>query len=402
MPTDSTAEESAQQGNPRLGRTVTTVAFDETVRAFVPPPLPPEPPVAISEELLRRLSEADRAIGRLDGVAMLLPDKALFLYMYVRKEAVLSSQIEGTQSTLDDLLRFENEALAGKPVDDVAEVSNYVDAMMFGLERLRDPKGLPLCLRLLREMHARLLRSGRRETKNPGEFRSSQNWLGGTRPGNAEFVPPPVNEMDACLNDLERFLQDDSLHIPPLMKAGMLHVQFETIHPFLDGNGRLGRLLIALFLVDKDVLREPLLYLSLYLKTHRQTYYRLLQDVRLKGDWETWLEFFLAGVAETANNAYESAMRIVTLFRNDRERVSAASDQTNSMLRIHELLQTHPFLNAAQAQRNTGLSAPTVNKAFGALESLGIVREVTGKQRGRVFAYGAFLDILDEGTDVSA
>lgn len=402
MPTDSNAEESAQRGNPRIGRFVTTVAFDETVRAFVPPPLPPEPPVAISEELLRRLSEADRAVGRLDGVAMLLPDKALFLYMYVRKEAVLSSQIEGTQSTLDDLLRFENEALAGKPVDDVAEVSNYVDAMMFGLERLRDPKGLPLCLRLLREMHARLLRSGRGEAKNPGEFRRSQNWLGGTRPGNAEFVPPPVNEMDACLNDLECFLQDDSRHIPPLMKAGMLHVQFETIHPFLDGNGRLGRLLIALFLVDKDVLREPLLYLSLYLKTHRQTYYRLLQDVRLKGDWETWLEFFLIGVAETANNAYDSAMRIVALFRNDRERISAAGDQTNSMLRIHELLQTHPFVNAAQAQRKTGLSAPTVNKAFEALESLGVVREVTGKQRGRVFAYGAFLDILDEGTDVSA
>ena len=402
MPTDSNAEESAQRGNPRIGRFVTTVAFDETVRAFVPPPLPPEPPVAISEELLRRLSEADRAVGRLDGVAMLLPYKALFLYMYVRKEAVLSSQIEGTQSTLDDLLRFENEALAGKPVDDVAEVSNYVDAMMFGLERLRDPKGLPLCLRLLREMHARLLRSGRGEAKNPGEFRRSQNWLGGTRPGNAEFVPPPVNEMDACLNDLECFLQDDSRHIPPLMKAGMLHVQFETIHPFLDGNGRLGRLLIALFLVDKDVLREPLLYLSLYLKTHRQTYYRLLQDVRLKGDWETWLEFFLIGVAETANNAYDSAMRIVALFRNDRERISAAGDQTNSMLRIHELLQTHPFVNAAQAQRKTGLSAPTVNKAFEALESLGVVREVTGKQRGRVFACGAFLDILDEGTDVSA
>lgn len=333
---------------------------------------------------------------------MLLPDRALFLYMYVRKEAVLSSQIEGTQSTLDDLLRFENEALAGKPLDDVTEVSNYVDAIMFGLERIRDQKGLPLCLRLLREMHARLLKSGRGEAKNPGEFRRSQNWLGGTRPGNAEFVPPPVNEMDTCLNDLERFLQDDSRPIPPLLKAGLLHVQFETIHPFLDGNGRLGRLLIALFLVEKNVLREPLLYLSLYLKTHQQTYYRLLQDVRLKGDWETWLEFFLKGVTETANNAYDSAMRIVALFRNDRERISAAGDQTNSMLRIHELMQTHPFLNAAQAQRNTGLSAPTVNKAFEALEALGIVREVTGRRRGRVFAYQALLDILDAGTDVSA
>ena len=386
----------------RIGRLVTTVAFNETVNAYVPQPLPPSPPLALTDELMNRLSEADRAVGRLDGVAMLLPDKALFLYMYVRKEAVLSSQIEGTQSTLDELLRYENEALAGKPLDDIAEVSNYVGAMMYGLERLKDPKGLPLCLRLLREMHARLLQKGRGENKDPGEFRRSQNWLGGTRPGNAQFVPPPVSEMDACLSDLERFMQDDSRPMPPLVKAGLLHVQFETIHPFLDGNGRLGRLLIALFLVEKGVLREPLLYLSLYLKTRREDYYRLLQEVREKGNWETWLEFFLEGVAYTANNAYESAMGIVSLFRSDRERIAAAGDQTNSMLRIHELMQTHPFLNAAQAQRKTGLSAPTVNKAFEGLEGLGIVHEVTGKQRGRVFAYEAFLEILDAGTDVAA
>ncbi|PKO34979.1 MAG: cell filamentation protein Fic [Betaproteobacteria bacterium HGW-Betaproteobacteria-7] len=397
-PTDPSQDQSAS----RIGRYVTTVAFNETVNAYVPPPLPPSPPLLLSDELLRRLSEADRAVGRLDGVAMLLPDKALFLYMYVRKEAVLSSQIEGTQSTLDELLRYENEALAGKPLDDITEVSNYVDAMMYGLERLRDPQGLPLCLRLLREMHARLLQKGRGENKDPGEFRRSQNWLGGTRPGNAQFVPPPVNEMNVCLNDLERFLQDDSRPMPPLIKAALLHVQFETIHPFLDGNGRLGRLLIALFLVDKGVLREPLLYLSLYLKSRREDYYRLLQEVRLKGDWETWMEFFLDGVAATANNAFESAMDIVALFRSDRERIAATGDQTNSMLRIHELMQTHPFLNAAQAQRKTGLSAPTVNKAFEALEGLGVVREVTGKQRGRVFAYGAFLDILDAGTGVVA
>jgi Fic family protein len=401
MPTTQT-DQSQDPNATRIGRLVTTVAFNETVNAYVPQPLPPSPPLVLSDELLNRLSEADRAVGRLDGVAMLLPDKALFLYMYVRKEAVLSSQIEGTQSTLDELLRYENEALAGKPLDDITEVSNYVDAMMYGLERLKDPKGLPLCLRLLREMHARLLQKGRGENKDPGEFRRSQNWLGGTRPGNAQFVPPPVNEMDACLSDLERFMQDDSRPIPPLVKAGLLHVQFETIHPFLDGNGRLGRLLIALFLVDKGVLREPLLYLSLYLKTRREDYYRLLQEVRVKGNWETWLEFFLEGVAYTANNAYESAMGIVSLFRSDRERIAAAGDQTNSMLRIHELLQIHPFLNAAQAQRKTGLSAPTVNKSFEGLEGLGIVHEVTGKQRGRVFAYGAFLDILDAGTDVAA
>lgn len=385
----------------RIGRYVSTVAFDETVSAYVPPPLPPVPYLAMSDDLLHRLSEADRAVGRLDGVAMLLPDKALFLYMYVRKEAVLSSQIEGTQSTLNELLRYESTALAGKPLDDITEVSNYVDAMMHGLERLRDPRGLPLCLRLLREMHARLLQGGRGADKNPGEFRRSQNWLGGTRPGNAQFVPPPVNEMSGCLNDLERFLQDESRPIPPLVKAALLHVQFETIHPFLDGNGRLGRLLIALFLVDKGVLREPLLYLSLYLKTRREDYYRLLQDVRLRGDWEAWLEFFLEGVAETANNAYESAMEIVSLFRIDRERIAAAGDQTSSMLRVHEQMQTQPFLNAAQAQQRTGLSAPTVNKAFEALENLGIIREVTGKQRGRVFGYYGFLRILDAGTDIA-
>jgi Fic family protein len=397
--TDTSTPEDLSR-NPRIGTYISTVAYDEIVKAYVPPPLPPTPPLVISNELLRRLSEADRAVGRLDGVAMLLPDKALFLYMYVRKEAVLSSQIEGTQSTLDDLLQFENLALAGKPLDDITEVSNYVDAMMYGLSVLRDPNGLPLCLRLLREMHARLLQRGRGEAKSPGEFRRSQNWLGGTRPGNAQYVPPPVNEMHACLSDLERFMHDDSTHIPPLMKAGLLHVQFETIHPFLDGNGRLGRLLIALFLVEKGVLREPLLYLSLYLKTYREDYYRLLQEVRLRGDWEAWLEFFLKGVAETANNAYESAMHIVTLFRSDRERIAVCGEQTNSMLRIHELVQTHPFVNAAQAQQKTGLSAPTVNKAFEALQALGIVREITGKQRGRVFAYDTLLRILDSGTEV--
>ncbi|MFC4524791.1 Fic family protein [Cupriavidus pinatubonensis] len=401
MPTDDPALVPAPP-NPRIGRYVSTVAFDETVNAYVPPPLPPEPPLTLAPQLLQRLSEADRAIGRLDGVAMLLPDKALFLYMYVRKEAVLSSQIEGTQSTLDDLLQYENAALAGKPLDDITEVSNYVDAMMYGLSVLRDPKGLPLCLRLLRDMHARLLQKGRGEAKHPGEFRRSQNWLGGTRPGNAHYVPPPVNEMQTCLSDLERFLQDDSAQIPPLIKAGFLHVQFESIHPFLDGNGRLGRLLIALFLVEKKILQEPLLYLSLYLKTHREQYYRLLQDVRLRGDWEVWTEFFLTGVAETANNAHESAMRIVTLFQADRERISASGEQINSMLRIHELLRTHPFLNAAQAQQKTGLSAPTVNKAFESLEKLEIVKEVTGKQRGRVFAYSEFLSILDSGTEVQA
>jgi len=265
--------------NPRLGRHIETPVAGEVVRAFVPPPLPPTPPIDILC-LLERLSLAERALGRLDGITMMLPRQELFLYMYVRKEAVLSSQIEGTQSTLSDLLRFETDARAGEPIDDIREVSSYVDAMMHGLERLET---LPLSLRLIREMHARLLQDGRGGTKAPGEFRRSQNWIGGTRPGNALFVPPPVIELDGCLADFERFLHEDASQLPALIKAGLLHVQFETIHPFLDGNGRLGRLLVTLYLCVHGVLRQPLLYLSLYLKAHRADYYRLLQEVRENG-----------------------------------------------------------------------------------------------------------------------
>ena len=270
-----------------------------------------------------------------------------------------------------------------------------------GLAWLRDPspEGLPLCLRLVREMHARLLRGGRGQAKDPGEFRRSQNWLGGTRPGNAVYVPPPVKEMHVCLNELEAFIQDDTASLPPLIKAGLMHVQFETIHPFLDGNGRLGRLLVALFLVDQQVLREPLLYLSLYLKTHRADYYRLLQEVRERGTWEAWLEFFLDGVAQTANNAYDSALRIVTLFRTDRDRLRASGGRTSSALRIHDLMQAQPFLTAPQVVQRTGLSMPTVNTSLELLEREGIVHEITGKRRGRVYAYSAFLQILGEGTD---
>ena len=275
--------------NPRLGRFVETPVAGEIVRAFVPPPLPPAPPIDVLA-LLERLSLAERALGRLDGITMLLPRQELFLYMYVRKEAVLSSQIEGTQSTLSDLLRFETEAQAGQPIDDIREVSNYVDAMMYGLERLEE---LPLSLRLIREMHERLLQSGRGGTKSPGEFRRSQNWIGGTRPGNALFVPPPITELDACLDALERFMHEDESRLPALIKAGLLHVQFETIHP-VPGRQRPHRPLAGDAVpVRHGVLRKPLLYLSLYLKTHRADYYRLLQEVREHGAWEAWLDFFL-------------------------------------------------------------------------------------------------------------
>lgn len=380
--------------NKRLGRMVETPVAGEIVRAFVPPALPPEPPIDILR-LLPQLSAAERALGRLDGITVLLPRQELFLYMYVRKEAVLSSQIEGTQSTLSDLLRFETEAEAGQPIDDIREVSNYVDAMMFGLERLAE---LPLSLRLIREMHERLMQSGRGETKNPGEFRRSQNWIGGTRPGNALFVPPPVAELDVGLDHFERFLHEEASRLPPLIKAGLMHVQFETLHPFLDGNGRIGRLLVTLYLCVQDVLRKPLLYLSLYLKSHRADYYRLLQEVREQGAWEAWLEFFLVGVAETANQAFDAATRIVELFKQDRERIAAQSDRAGSALRIHDLLQQNPFATATALVTQTGLTAPTVNAALGDLQRLGIVEEVTGRRRGRVFGYRAYLDILNEGT----
>lgn len=383
------------QPNPRLGRFVETQVAGEIVRAFVPPPLPPAPPIDVLA-LLDRLSLAERALGRLDGIAMLLPRPELFLYMYVRKEAVLSSQIEGTRSTLSDLLRFEAEARSGQPIDDIREVSNYVDAMMHGLERL---EALPLSLRLVREMHARLLQGGRGGAKSPGEFRRSQNWIGGTRPGNALFVPPPPMELDACLDAFERFMHEDQSRLPPLIKAGLLHVQFETIHPFLDGNGRIGRLLVTLYLCVHGVLRKPLLYLSLYLKAHRADYYRLLNEVRERGAWEAWLDFFLAGVADTANQAFDAATRIGELFNQDRERIVGQSARAGSALRIHDLLQQSPYLTANRLVERTGLSAPTVNAALADLERLGIVEEVTGRRRGRVFGYRRYLAILSEGTD---
>jgi Fic family protein len=379
----------------RLGRFVETPVAGEIVRAFVPPPLPPIPAIDVLA-LLDRLSLAERALGRLDGITMLLPRQELFLYMYVRKEAVLSSQIEGTQSTLSDLLRFETEAQAGQPIDDIREVSNYVDAMMHGLERL---EVLPLSLRLVREMHERLLQSGRGGTKSPGEFRRSQNWIGGTRPGNALFVPPPTTELDACLDALERFMHEEESRLPALIKAGLLHVQFETIHPFLDGNGRIGRLLVTLYLCVQGVLRKPLLYLSLYLKAHRADYYRLLQEVREHGAWEAWLDFFLTGVADTANQAFDAATRIVELFKTDRERITAESERAGSALRIHDLFQQNPYQTSNLLVDRTGLSAPTVNAALVDLERLGIVEEVTGRRRGRVFGYRRYLAIVSEGTD---
>jgi Fic family protein len=374
----------------RLGTFHETAVAGEKVRAYVPTPLPPNPPILLTG-MLERLSAADRALGRLDGVSLLLPNKELFLYMYIRKEAVLSSQIEGTQSTLNDLLRFESDAGAGAPVDDIREVSNYVNAMMHGLERM---KTLPLSLRLIREMHAMLLDSGRGARMAPGEFRTTQNWIGGTRPGNAVYVPPPPHLLMQSLDQFEKYIHSKTPEIPPLIKAGLLHVQFESIHPFLDGNGRLGRLLITIFLCANGVMHEPLLYLSLYFKSHRADYYRLLQEVREHGAWEAWLEFFLTGVTETANEAFDSATKIASLFAKDRERIANAGERTGSTLQVYEALKTSPFATAAKMAVTTGLTMPTVNGALEQLLKLGIVEEVTGKRRGRVFGYREYLTIL--------
>jgi Fic family protein len=380
----------------RLGRYVTTVAGGEAVRAFVPPPLPPDPPLQL-EGLVGLVEVASRALGRLDGVTSILPDPPLFIYMYVRKEALLSSQIEGTQSSLSELLLFEDEELPGAPLDDVLEVSNYVAAMNHGLARLRG--GFPLSLRLIREIHAVLLARGRGSDKAPGAFRRSQNWVGGSRPGNALYVPPPPQMVTGLMSALESFLHADTPGIPLLVKAGLAHHQFESIHPFLDGNGRLGRLLITFLLCAAGALREPTLYLSLYFKTHRRRYYDLLQDVRERGTWESWLAFFLEGVRDTSVQAADTARRILSLFEEDQARIEKLGRAAASALRLHQLLQTRPTTSIPAAARHLRLSPPTVRNAAAQLVRLGILRETTGRRRGQRFAYERYLGILNEGTE---
>jgi Fic family protein len=382
--------------NSRLGTYVSKTAAGETVRAFVPPPLPPDPPVDLTG-LYPQLDRANQAIGRLDGLTTLLPDTRLFLYLYVRKEALLSSQIEGTKSSFSDLLLFENEAVPSVPIDDVEEVSNYVAAMQHGLRRIKG--GFPLSLRLIREIHAILLRGGRGANKTPGEFRRSQNWIGGNRPGNAAFVPPSPELMLECLDRFEHFLHDEKHNLPVLVEAGLIHVQFETIHPFLDGNGRLGRLLITLLLCAKGVLREPLLYLSLYFKSHRQRYYDLLQRVRTEGVWEEWLDFFLEGTESTARQAADTAVQILHLFEVDRKKIRATGRKAASGLAVHEYLQAHPLTKIGPAAKNLKLSIPTVTSALETLTKLKIAKESTGKRRDRLFAYPRYLHILSEGTE---
>jgi Fic family protein len=379
------------------GRYQVTAVGGESVRAFVPAALPPVPPPVLDGGLQARLESAVLALGRLDGVSTLLPDKALFLYTYVRKEAVLSSRIEGTQSSLSDLLLFELDEAPGVPLDDVVEVSNYVAALDHGLARLRG--GFPLSNRLIREIHGVLLSRGRGSGKDRGEFRRSQNWIGGSRPGNAVFVPPPHRSVPDCMAALEKFLQAEGDGLPVLLRAGLAHVQFETIHPFLDGNGRVGRLLITFLLCHAGVLRDPLLYLSLWFKQNRPTYYELLDRVRAEGDWESWLSFFLQGVKEVGDGAVSTAERLGEMFRTDRARVESAGRRAGSGLRVHEALKARPIQSVTSVCDVTRLSFPAVSSAMGLLVELGIARELTGKRRNRLFVYDRYLAILNEGTE---
>ncbi len=381
-----------------LSGTKVPISFvGEPCFAFVPHALPPEPPLVWDASLHRMAERASVAIGRLSGVTGQLPDAQLFLYAYVRKEAVLSSQIEGTQSSLSELLLFENDAAVGAPLDDVTEVSNYVAAMEHGLKRLGE--GFPLSLRLLKEVHGVLLAKGRGSEKMPGEFRTSQNWIGGSRPGNALFVPPPPDQVIACMGSLELFLHNQE--IPSLIRAGLAHAQFETIHPFLDGNGRTGRLLVTLLLCHDQVLAQPLLYLSLFLKSHRSTYYELLQRVRTHGNWEAWLDFFLQGIEETANQAASTASRLLQVFQQDRTRLHALGRRGVSAIKLHDVLQKQPVVTVPRLVAKFGFTAPTANSALVVLIEQGIVREITGYRRNRVFSYAEYLRTLNEGTELS-
>jgi len=381
------------------GRYQSMARVGEQFQAFVPVPLPPDPPLALDGTLQQALERALLALGRLDSISTMLPAPELFIYSYVRKEAVLSSQIEGTQSSLSDLLLYELEQAPGVPRNDldVVEVSNYVAALDHGIARLRGD--FPLSNRLIREIHGVLLANGRGSEKSPGEFRRSQNWIGGTRPGNARFVPPPHPAVPDCMAALERFLHADHDGLPLLVRAGLAHVQFETIHPFLDGNGRVGRLLITFLLCHGGALREPLLYLSLYFKQNRTTYYDLLDRVRHEGDWEAWLGFFLEGVRQVATEAVVAAERLEAMFQKDRAMIEAAGRRAGSALRVHEAIKARPVLSVSSAADATGLSFPAVSSAMNLLVELEIVRELTGRARNRVFAHDRYLTDLAEGTE---
>ena len=382
---------------PRQGQYLDLEFQGESISAYLPPRLPPDPPVSIGN-LQGLLDEANQALGRLDGMTSVLPSTPLFLYMYVRKEALLSSQIEGTQSTLSDLLLYESEETPGAPIDDVQEVSNYVAAMEHGLEKIE--AGSAISLDLIQNIHGILLRSGRGGAQAmPGRFRQRQNWIGGPRPSVALFVPPPPERILALMEDLERFINAEDRSLPALIRAGLMHVQFETIHPFLDGNGRLGRLLITFLLCHLGILRHPVLYLSLYLKKNRQIYYDLLQQVRLHGAWEVWLEFFLLGVSETSAQAAETARRILELVAVDQKKIETLGRAAPSALRVFQHMHKHPIIAVPDTAKKLGVSQPTVRKAVQHMEDLGILKETSNKRRGHLYSYTDYLKILEQGAE---
>jgi len=363
-------------------------------RAFIPKRLPPDPPLVIDQELWTVLSAADRALGRLDGATEVLPNPDLFVAMYARREAVLSSQIEGTQASLVDVLEYEADAARKRLPGDVAEVVNYVAAMNHGLRRL---ESLPVSLRLIREIHQELLANVRGGQRSPGEFRTNQNWIGppGCTLNQAAFVPPPPHEMMAALSDLEAFLHTDA-DLPVLVNVGLVHAQFETIHPFVDGNGRVGRLLITFLLCQRGILRQPLLYLSLYFTRHKLDYYDRLMAIRDQGDWEGWLKFLLRGVAEVANQATDTARSILQLREEHRQLVSEQVRGSANGLRLLDLLYQRPVVTVALIASELAVSNPTANNLVDQFQAAGLLTEVTGRQRNRLFRYDGYLYLFED------
>lgn len=377
---------------------VMTSDDNEDVRAFIPAPLPPaDPPLTLDDEANRLLSDATASIGRLAVAADMVPNAEWFLYGFVRKEALITSQIEGTQATLRDVLTYEAGEQAQRP-QDAAEVCNYVDALAYARRELTRPKGLSLSVRLLCGAHKRLMKGAQDRSKQPGRIRRSQNWIGGTRPGNARFVPPPPGEVPGALSALEKWIHGRD-PLPPLVRVGLAHVQFETIHPFLDGNGRIGRLLITLLVEHWGLLKAPLLYLSVAFKRHRQDYYEQLNAVRIGGDWEGWTRFFLSCVTEAADDAVASAQKLFAVTNADRTKVAAHPKATVPAIRLFEALPSKPVVTMPQAIKLLDVSKPTAIKAIDALESAGILREITGKRRDRVYAYHNYLQVLTPDTE---
>lgn len=383
--------ENERAGKFHLHRT----SSGEQFYAFLPKSLPPDPPLKMDEKMSYQLAKANKALGKLEGSASLLPNPELFIYQFVRKEAVLSAQIEGTQTTLEEFLSAESTPLL-EMTDDIIDVSNYITAMNYGLGQLDE---IPLSAKLIKRIHAKLLTGTRGSKKKPGKFRTMQNWIGGKRPGLARYVPPPAEYVVECMNDLEKYLNEDKSEVPIILKAGLIHAQFESIHPFHDGNGRLGRLLITFILVSSGELQAPLLYLSLYLKQNRDEYYERLNAVRDNGDWEGWMLFYLKGVEEVSNQAAQTAKLITDLRERDRKKIESGHS-TASALQVLELFYKHPKMSVKFAANLLELSEPTVRNSFTSLEGLGILTEVTGLKRNREYLYLEYMGIIISGTEL--